>query len=566
MTADVERALAQLALDGVCDPVDVVLAIRDARRSGEDPLSVMLARGLLSEESLIAAVARELDVPFADLYHPDNELAPDNDLLEQCDIEWLERLVALPLRAPEGHVVVAAQDPTDPRLADYMTTLFGADFTTAISVPAQIRQILLTEASRMRASTIEAEAPEIVADEVSPTDAVVARGPVLEWIDTTLAAAVAQRASDIHFELGVDGRMLFRLRIDGVLVTQPMALTGREVEVIAAVMSKTATMNPANMLEPQDGSFGFQASGRTIDVRVSMMPLATGPKLVLRLLDPANLLSLEDLGYGERATQLMRRAGALPQGLLVIAGPTGSGKTTTLYALIQELATAEKHTVTIEDPVEYRLPLVSQIPIRQNRGDRSVTFARVLRGILRLDPDIILLGEVRDGETARTALEAALTGHLVLTTIHANSAVGVYTRLIELGAPAYLVAEALSLAASQRLARRLHTCRRLTDPGEATADALRHIGLEPPEQVAVPVGCGACGHRGFRGRVAVATLSAPDHATRELIIKGASLAEIEAAAQAADDYHDMRTDVQDLLDDHQIPPAEAVRVLSLGDV
>jgi type II secretory ATPase GspE/PulE/Tfp pilus assembly ATPase PilB-like protein len=521
---------------------------------------------MLSEEALIAAVARELDVPFADLYHPENELVPDAELLERCDVEWLERLVALPLRAPEGHVVVAAQDPTDPRLADYMTSLFGSEFTTAISAPSQIRQILLTEASRMRATSIEAEAPEVAPVDNDPTEAVVARGPVLEWIDTTLAAAVAQRTSDLHFEIGTDGRMLFRLRIDGVLVTQPAALVGREIEVIAALMSKTATMNPANMLEPQDGSFAFQASGRTIDVRVSMMPLATGPKLVLRLLDPSNLLSLEDLGYGDRATQLMRRAGAMPQGLMIIAGPTGSGKTTTLYALIQELATAEKHTVTIEDPVEYRLPLVSQIPIRQNRGDRSVTFARVLRGILRLDPDIILLGEVRDGETAKTALEAALTGHLVLTTIHANSAVGVYTRLMELGAPAYLVAEAMTLAASQRLARRLHTCRRLTSPTEATAEALQRTGIEPPEQVAVPVGCGACGHRGFRGRVAVATLSAPDHATRELLIKGAPVAEIEAAASAAEGYHAMRTDVQNLIDTHQIPPAEAIRVLSLGDM
>lgn len=563
--ADTERVLAVLALEeDLIDPVDAVLLIRDARAAGADVLEHAIRRGKLSETQVIAAIATELDFQAVDLFSANSTLTSDSALLDRCDIEWLERLVAIPMLDAFGGVTVVAGDPTDPGLGDYMAKVFPEGFKLALAPAAQIRQVLLAELTQARASVIEAEAAPV--DFVEVTTDLGARGPVPDWIDTALVSAVAQRASDMHFEIGVDGRMLYRLRIDGTLVPQQMALTGREGEVIAALMSRTSTMNSSNIREPQDGSFSFTASGRRIDARVSMTPLITGPKLVIRLLDPANLLSLEDLGYGVRATSLLRRAGDRQQGLIVIAGPTGSGKTTTLYALLQEKASLEKNVMTIEDPVEYRIPLVSQIPVRGGRGDRSVTFDRALQAILRQDPDIILVGEIRNGETARTALEASLTGHLVLTTIHANSAPGVYTRLIELGAPAYLVAEAVTLSASQRLLRRLHTCRVLEPITDEERSQLERHGVTAPDEVAVAVGCAACGHRGFRGRVAVATLSAPDARTRELIARSAPLSEVEAAARQAPEYIDIVDDVSKLLAAGETTVAEALRALTLGDM
>lgn len=565
MIADTERVLAMLALEhDLVDAVDAVMLIRDARSIGSDALEHAIRRGKLTEFQVLSAVGKELGFDAVDLFDADPRFTTDASLLERCDMDWLERLGAIPLLDKLGGITVAAQDPNDPNVDDYMGSVFPEGFTIVIAPASQIRQVLLNEMTQARSAAIEVDpVPVDIADvEVDLT----ARGPVPDWIDTALVSAVAQRASDLHFEIGVDGRMLYRLRIDGVLVQQPMPLTGREGEVIASLMSRTQTMNASNLREPQDGSFSFTASGRRIDARVSMTPLVTGPKLVVRLLDPANLLSLEDLGYGSRATTLLRRAGARPQGLIVIAGPTGSGKTTTLYALLQELAGPEKNVMTIEDPVEYRIPLVSQIPVRGGRGERSVTFDRALQAVLRQDPDIILVGEIRNGETARTALEASLTGHLVLTTVHANSAPGVYTRLIELGAPAYLVAEAVTLAVSQRLLRRLHTCRVLEPvPDEARAQ-LERLGVVVPAEAGREVGCAACGGRGFRGRVAVATLSAPDSVTRELIGRPAPLSEVEGAARRALEYVDMAEDVSELLAAGETTVNEVLRAMTLGDM
>ena len=558
---DQEAVLAVLAVErGLLDPAATVDIIRAARRTKVAPLELALERNLASEAVFIRALADELGYEFVDLFDASGEYRTSVELLERAQVAWLERFVAIPMRDRQDHVVVATADPSDPDLTDYLELTFPEGYRCVLALPGQVRQLLLTEASAAVAATFDGgdlanpAAPSPIQEIVSA--APTARTPVLEWVEVTVT-------SDLHFEIAEDGRMLCRFRIDNDLIVQHMPLRGRELEVIAAIMTR-AGMDSANTKEPQDGSFPFVAGGRRIDVRAAMLPALNGPKLVLRLLDPANLRSLEELGFGPEALGLMRRASQLTQGLVVVAGPTGSGKTTTLYAMLREVANVTKNVMTVENPIEYRIPLISQIPVRDDLGDRSVTFARALRTILRLDPDVILVGEVRDAETARVALDAALTGHLVLTTIHAPSAFGVFSRFIEMGIPPYLVAEALTLAVSQRLTRRLHTCREVAPPSPELARALSEAKLPVPREVATPKGCASCHQRGYRGRIAVAELVAPDQALRNAIARRDSIDQLHSIAASSKGYVPLATDLIRLLHGHHTSPAEVLRATTTG--
>lgn len=560
---DHEAVVATLALDiGALEPLDALDAIRVARETGQSPLNTLLENGLLNRKQLLSTIAEELNIPYVDLFAPDVGAVAAGDGFEHLNFDWFERLEAVPL-VHENSILVASATPTSTSLADYCQVAFPDGYTLALADADHVRQVLLSTKT-MRAS----ENLDVGLEPDTAANVVVAsttRGPVLEWMDTTLTSAVAQGASDLHFELASDGSLLVRFRIDSELVSQPMLLRGREMEVISALMTR-AGMDSANLLEPQDGSFSFPTGARRIDVRASMIKLVTGPKVVLRLLDPGNLRSLDTLGFQGMSLELLHRAISMPQGLIVTAGPTGSGKTTTLYAMVQELASPVRNIMTVENPIEYRLPYVSQIPVRADLGDRSVTFARALRTILRLDPDVILIGEVRDSETARVALDAALTGHLVLTTIHASSATGVFTRFIEMGVPPYLVSEALTLAISQRLVRRVHSCRQQIPTPEFQAATLSSFGLTAPQTVAEVVGCGSCGQRGYRGRVAVAELCAPDATMRRLVAERASLEDLQRAAYASPGYVPYQGELQGLLSAGETTTAEVVRSLSTGEL
>lgn len=567
---DQEAILAILAVEHtVVDAVDTVDVVRHCRTQNVSPLVEAMDRGLVTEEMVVRAAARELGLEFVDLFGTSGQLRGSVDVFDRVNTEWLETVPAVPLVDRANQVVVAAVDPQDPVLNDYLAMAFPEGYRCVLAMPSQVRQVLLTEASAAVAASFDDEPdeppPPTGAQARTPVLQPTQRTPVLDWIDATLTSAVAQGASDLHFEITEEGRMLARFRVDGELVPQSMPLRGRELEVIAAVLSR-AGMDSANLREPADGSFPFVAGGRRIDVRASMMPLITGPKLVLRLLDPQNLRSLDELGFGVDSLSLMRRATDLSQGLIVVAGPTGSGKTTTLYGMLREVASVQRNVMTIENPIEYRLPLVSQIPVRTDLGDRSVTFARALRTILRLDPDVILVGEVRDTETARVALDAALTGHLVLTTIHAPSAFGVFTRFIEMDIPPYLIAEAMTLSVSQRLVRKLHVCRRLERPDPALVQALSEVRMPVPNEVAVPVGCPSCGHRGYRGRIAVAELVAPDPSVRSGVVRRCGADELAQLGAASRGFVPYQTDLLQMLHTHQTSPTEVLRALTTGEL
>jgi type IV pilus assembly protein PilB len=258
-----------------------------------------------------------------------------------------------------------------------------------------------------------------------------------------------------------------------------------------------------------------------IDVRVSTLPQVWGPRLVLRLLDSHNLATpLDQMGFSPRTLHLMRTASTQSMGMIVASGPTGSGKSTTLYSMLREIDPITRNVMTVEDPVEYKLPNIGQTAIRVGLGDMSLTFPMALRAILRQDPDVILVGEMRDAETVKTAMDAAITGHLVLSTLHARSAVGVYTRLIEMGAPGYLVADAVTLSVAQRLVRKIHECRVLEPPTLAEVRQFTKMNLEVPDLLAHPVGCEGCANTGYRGRLAVSEALPTESEVRELLVTG----------------------------------------------
>jgi type IV pilus assembly protein PilB len=514
--SDLARALAVLTLEhGIMPARSAVSIIEEA--AGDGTKLVQLLMREVDELELLRAIASELKLPFKDLYSPRVGYRVDENVLRLYDMEVLRRYAALPMVDSEGEVVTMIANPSDMDLRNYITSK-APNSAFALAAKEQILSRLALASSGMTEDIPEAEtatqAPvqERTGFVAPPTP----RSPLIGWFDSLLDSAVAQGASDIHLELQADDSLMVRMRVDGILRQVPVAMRGREMEVMGMVMNR-AQMDAANYFEPQDGQFSFNSSNRAIDVRTAMVPQVTGPSIVMRLLDSANVRRrLADMGFAPIQLDLLRRTAASHEGMAVVSGPTGSGKTTTLYALLREAASIERKVVSIEDPVEYRLPLVNQTQVRTNVA-RPLTFSRALRAMLRMDPDVILVGEIRDEETARTALDASITGHLVLTTVHARDALNVYSRLVEIGAPSYLVAEAVTLSVAQRLVRRVHDCATISSPTGKDIATFNSLGIEIPDQVIHARGCDACGGSGYRGRIAVVETLVPSASLREMV-------------------------------------------------
>jgi type II secretory ATPase GspE/PulE/Tfp pilus assembly ATPase PilB-like protein len=535
---DIERAVALLALDRqVLEPALAASLIRRARSGSHRPLVELLLERV-PEVTVLRAVADELGIRFFDPYATSTEFAFEETVFAMADPVMLRRFNALPLRDTRGRVVIAVANPQDLEMLDYLRARYGNDFSLVLAPRAQVQNKLAYYGSTdMQLPTGSfAAAPSVPIAQSAPSirDAVSARSPVQEWLDLVLERAVAEGASDVHFMYQSDRTLLLRFRVDGVLRTQRVPSQIRPVEVIGSIVSRCPTMDAANMVEPQDGTFSFEAAGRTIDARVALLPQTYGPTVVLRLLDSMAIRTrLDDMGFSTSHLRVLREVMQRAQGTVLAVGPTGSGKSTTLYALLREVNAAEKNVLTVENPVEYRLPMIGQTEIRSTLGARSLTFPRALRTILRLDPDVILVGEIRDQETAEVAMQAAITGHLVLSTVHANSALAAFPRLMNMGLPAYLVAEALSVVISQRLLRRVHECARMDAPTPEEIAALTNLGLEPPPQVAHAVGCGACNGSGFRGRIAAVEVLVPTVELRSLVLEQASATRMIECARSS---------------------------------
>jgi type IV pilus assembly protein PilB len=562
IATDLVRAVAVLALD-----YDVITARRAVEiieaSQGESATVIDLLAREVDPIKIMRAIAAELSMPFLDLYSPRLGYRLDENVLRQFDMEVLRSYGALPLVSTDGDILAVIANPSDMDLRQYLTGKIPT-VTFALAPRDQILSRLALARSGLTEEIPEVETPE--SDRRAAGNVVVATGPrspLVGWFDSLLESAVAQNASDIHLELQADQSLLVRLRVDGSLRQVPVSLRGREMEVLGLVMNK-AELDAANFFEPQDGQFAFTTSNRNVDVRVAMIPQVTGPMIVLRLLDSANVRRrLADMGFSSVQLEAMRASSGSNQGMVVVSGPTGSGKTTTLYALLREANSVERKVISIEDPVEYRLPLVSQIQVRNN-PTRPLTFARALRAVLRMDPDVILVGEVRDAETARTALDAAITGHLVFTTVHAKDALGAFSRLIEIGAPSYLVAEAITLSVAQRLVRRVHDCATLGAPDPRELAIMAGFGVDAPDRVLKARGCDGCGGTGYRGRIAVVEVLTPSSATREMIRLGASREALASQARA-DGLMSLADNAARLIGDQITTVDEVYRMLERSD-
>ena len=533
VASDIERALALLVVDkNILDPERAWELVQESRSENRSVLALFLAA--IPDHVIAKALADELGIRYYDLYATVADYHFDSNVLDRADQEVLRQFSALPLVDKNGRVVVAVTNPNDPELIDYLRARFG-QFQLVLATKTQIQNRLAyyaTEVASLNNVSVNSQEQQKTPGLTPNVALTSAKSPMQEWLDSVLGRAVSEGASDVHFMFNPDKSMLMRFRVDGILRQQRVPANIRPIEIIGAIMSRCG-MDMANLREPQDGTFGFQAAGREIDGRVAMLPQEHGPTLVVRLLDSQNMRTrLDDMGFAPAHLEQMRAAASRAQGMLIVCGPTGAGKSTTLYGLVREQDSTSKAVFTVENPVEYRLPFIGQTEIRHGLGDKSLTFARALRSILRLDPDVILVGEIRDQETAEVALQASLTGHLVLTTLHANSSMSAFNRLVNMGLPRYLVSEAATLIASQRLVRRLHDCAIWGEPTPADRAVLKRLGFpEGVERINRPEGCPGCNGTGYRGRVAVAEVLSPDTVLRQMFTDSASIEELNAEAE-----------------------------------
>ncbi len=450
-----------------------------------------------------------------------------------------ERFSVFPLREDDRNLIVATSDPMDLDAEKALGFASGRTPLFEVAPPSELDREIDAGYSPDRVlealvSTVDPDVVDAVRilDEAEPevlgADAIES-GPVVKLTNLILRDAIAHRASDIHLEAG-RGVGTVRFRVDGVLfkyMGMPMSALNRVVSRIKIL----GRLDIADRLRPQDGRSRVQVGGATYDLRISTVPTRDAEKAVIRILDPQSSLGLEDLGLNDSDVKTIRNLLGHRDGIVIVTGPTGSGKTTTLYAGLRELASGPINIMTVEDPVEYELPDVTQIQVEERR---NVTFASALRAILRQDPDVIFVGEIRDLETAEVAVQASMTGHLVLATLHTNDALSAIQRLVDLGLDRSAIAASLRGVIAQRLVRRL--CERCARPVSGTSipkNESQLVEVYGTAPVAEAVGCRACGQTGYRGRVAVAEVAAVDENIRRLIASDAATADLTRAAAAA---------------------------------
>ncbi len=472
-------------------------------------------------------------------YEPLDAPPADPELWGEVPLELLVRYSCVPVGREGGRIVLAFGALDEPTRIDELEFLLERPVEAVVAPADRVAtllkrhrggELLLEQASEGLRLQFVDEDEEDVDLKTLP-----AESPIVRLVDSLVLGAIDRRASDIHVETK-DREVLVKYRIDGVLYPAIGPLDKRHNETIISRLKVMSELDIAEKRVPQDGRFRLRVKGRTIDFRVSIMPSVHGEDAVIRVLDKEQLneafrrLRLDVLGFAESDLVKLRKYITEPYGMVVVTGPTGSGKTTTLYAGLSEIATPEDKIITIEDPVEYQIPGIVQVPVNEKKG---LTFARGLRSILRHDPDKIMVGEVRDPETAQIAVQSALTGHLVFTTVHANNVFDVIGRFIHMGVEPYNFVSALNCVMAQRLVRVL--CRHCRRPATSTGALLRESGLDPElyqdQEFFEPVGCEECGGAGFLGRTAVAEMLDMSDRIRQMILERRPGAELKQAAR-----------------------------------
>jgi type IV pilus assembly protein PilB len=518
------RFLTDVLLDlGFAARERVEAAVDTSRAVGRPPERVLLEQGVITEDQLARAIGERYGLDHLDL----NAFQVDMGAANLIDSAAAKRYEAVPVSfVDERTLLVAMADPANVLAVDDIAMLTRLDVRPAVASAEDIAT-LVSRLDHFGDSVREAVEEHLEDADVVDLHETADDAPVVKLLNSIIAQAAERGASDIHFE--PDGRELrVRFRIDGVLSVS----TTIPRRMVSGVISRTKIMAELDIAEkriPQDGRVGLTIDGRQVDIRVVTLPSVHGESIVMRILDKEQTsFDLDKLGMQPGERDRFERAFSQSYGAVLATGPTGSGKSTTLYAALQQLNTTEKNIITIEDPVEYQLDGITQVQVNPKAG---LTFANGLRSMMRADPDIIMVGEIRDGETAQIAVESALTGHLVLSTLHTNDAPTAITRLIEMGIEPFLVASAIDCVVAQRLARTLcPTCKKRTI---VPADVMRENGygsVQLDVEAYEPVGCGRCNGMGYKGRLGLYEVMVVGEEIRALVLQRASADEIAATA------------------------------------
>ena len=527
-----EQLVDLLGATGLVTPEGLERARQRAGASGSFA-EALLEEGVASADAAARALARRTGLPLVDL----NDVGASLDATEALPLRVLQRAVAVPYAVQDDRLHIAISDPRDLNAIDELRLASRMPIELAVAP----RDDILREVKRLsRASelyggreAVEAEGEEAVADDELGMADEVSDGPLVRLVNSIIFQAAEDGASDVHFEPQEDD-LVVRLRIDGVL-HELQRVPRRMANGVITRLKVLAKLDIAERRKPQDGrmSLNAKAAGRLLDVRVATLPTVEGEAVVLRLLDKSRRApTLEELGFSDSMRADLDAVLQKPTGALLSTGPTGSGKSTTLYAALAQISRPEINIITVEDPVEYRLPGVNQVQINVRAG---LTFATALRSILRSDPDVVMVGEIRDGETAKISIEAALTGHFVLSTMHTNDAPSAITRLTEMGVEPFVTGSAVSAVLAQRLARRLcpHCCEMYMPSAEELAQ-LRIFPKRTAKRDRPALyrkrGCPRCAETGYRGRVGVFQLLSMNDDLEALAARKAPREELERAA------------------------------------
>ena len=530
-----------LLREGVITEDQLQKAIQLQKTEGGKIGEVLVRLRSVDEKDIAIALGKQLGVPYASLARGLLQPQADQGLEQLIPEDFSRRYNLLPLSKNFNSLTVAFADPLDLIVMDNLRRMSGCEINPIIATRSDIlsaldgfygkKDILGEVIEKSYAAEQIEEAPDVKMKEEEGSlslDRIVQEAedvPVVKLVDLVVKQAIEDRASDIHIE-PFENRISIRYRIDGILYE----ISPPSPHLLLPLVSRIKILSRLDIAEkrlPQDGGFIVRMKDRIIDMRVSIVPTVYGEKVVIRILDKtATPLDLNQLGYEPQALEKFRTAIRSPYGLIFLTGPTGSGKTTTLYAALNEIKSPDKNIVTIEDPVEYHLDGINQVQARPTIG---LTFANGLRAFLRQDPDVIMVGEVRDLETAQICVRASLTGHLVLSTLHTNDTVGAIGRLVDIGVESYLLVSSLRLVVAQRLVRRL--CLHCRVPYEPSPQLVSQLGIEEGQVIYSAKGCEKCNHSGYRGRVALYEVLLLTETLRSLLAQRLPLSEIKSMAR-----------------------------------
>ncbi len=530
MVKTIKKRLGDSLIDaGMINEEQLKTALSEQKKAGEKLGETLVRLGICTQEQIIEVLGEQMNIPFVRL----DRTVIDTEVIDMISKDIAQRYNVMPLFKVENVLNLAMVDPLDIFVIDEIEFQTGFEVSQMIATQDDIEEAINkyygeqdNKRSDMSKYKSDDEKKERTSSKID-ISSVENSSPAIEIVNLILKQAIEDKASDIHIE-PEDDELRVRFRIDGVLheVMQPPKNLDTAILSRIKIMAK---MDIAERRVPQDGRIELKYEKKDIDLRVSTLPTIFGEKVVMRILDKSNVtINLESLGFSDYFLDTFRRLIKKPNGILLVTGPTGSGKTSTLYAALNEINTLDKNIITLEDPVEYQLKIINQVQVNHTVG---LSFSSGLRSILRQDPDVIMLGEIRDKETAEIAIEAAMTGHLVFSTLHTNSAAGAVARLIDMGVEPFLISSSLIGVIGQRLVRKIcNNCKEEIVPEDAALEDLK-IEKNPEDKFHHGKGCKVCKKTGYRGRTAINEILEPDDKIRRLINERATATDIKIEAE-----------------------------------